>query len=145
MQNFVKYLNTLHRFNGNNDNATAEANYLNKYASDILVPDLKLVETIEIALKSFHKVLLTGFAGDGKTTIARIIAKRNLQEPRTIIQQENSSRPLVIIKDICKWISEESFSGLLLLSASLQRLLDNINLSIGARIFCAWHLLLRDW
>ena len=56
MQNFVKYLNTLHRFNGNNDNATAEANYLNKYASDILVPDLKLVETIEIALKSFQNL-----------------------------------------------------------------------------------------
>lgn len=109
MQNFVKYLNTLHRFNGNNDNATAEANYLNKYASDILVPDLKLVETIEIALKSFHKVLLTGFAGDGKTTIARIIAKRNLQEPRTIIQQENSSRPLVIIKDLSEISDDDSF------------------------------------
>lgn len=100
MRDFVNYLNTLHRFNGNNDNATAEANYLNKFASDILVTDKNMVDNVNSALKNKHRVLLTGFAGDGKTTIARIIAGKNLTEPRTVIKQECLSHPLVIIKDL---------------------------------------------
>ena len=66
MGNFIDYLNTLHRCNSNNKNATAEANFQSEFSKDILVEDLDVISTICNGLYSDNgKVLLTGFAGDG--------------------------------------------------------------------------------
>lgn len=100
MTNFVEYLNTLHRFSGKNDNATAEANYHTDFAVDLLVKDEKLIGSVMEELRQNHRVLLTGFAGDGKTTIARIIAGIDLNDPRTVITNWDDGRSLVIIKDL---------------------------------------------
>ena len=59
MTNFVEYLNTLHRFSGKNDNATAEANYHTDFAVDLLVKDEKLIGSVMEVLRQNHRVLLT--------------------------------------------------------------------------------------
>lgn len=100
MKEFVDYLNTLHKMGGSNGNATAEANYNTRYAKDILFKDLEFVEKIINALNKYHKVLLTGFAGDGKTTIARIIAEQELIDPWQLVKIDALDKPLVIIKDL---------------------------------------------
>ena len=71
------------------------------------------------------------------------------RHPSSIVTQPsiatNLLNPPVINKHTYKWISEESSSGSLLLSASKQRLLGNTNLWIAALMYCALHLLPRDW
>lgn len=112
MREFVEYLNTLHRMGGNNSNATAEANYNSKnkeYADKIRVDDDQIVQEVIEALKINHKVLLTGFAGDGKTTIANIVAGKILTEVRTVLSIPTLNRPLVAIKDLSEIGDDEDF------------------------------------
>jgi len=106
MENFIDYLNTLHRCNSNNKNATAEANYMSEFSKDILVEDTEVINTICKGLYSdSSKVLLTGFAGDGKTTLAQQIVKRvaygaQLTKPIQIFGETTLSKALVVIKDL---------------------------------------------
>ena len=110
LKDFVDYLNTLHRMSGNNSNATAESNFNKKnkkYADSILVRDESLIEEIKESIKKDHKILLTGFAGDGKTTIANMIAGFPLVSARTVIPMDN--RDLIIIKDLSEIASNDIF------------------------------------
>lgn len=114
MYEFVSYLNTLHRCNGNNENATAEANKNTEFAQDIIVEDEKILSIIHEKLTSNDgKVLLTGFAGDGKTTLAQIIVSKlvpngSISDP--IMRYENTTlgRPLVVIKDLSENAIDQS-------------------------------------
>lgn len=111
---FVNYLNTLNRCNGNNRNSTAEANYNHTFAHDILFNDTKLVNHIESELFSNNgKVLLTGFAGDGKTTLAQIIVenltgKKKLNNRIEEFFIEKYNRSLVVIKDLSEYSIEQN-------------------------------------
>jgi len=111
---FVNYLNTLNRCNGNNRNSTAEANYNHTFAHDILYNDYKLINHIEADLFSNNgKVLLTGFAGDGKTTLAQIIVenltgKKNLNNRIEEFFIEKYNRSLVVIKDLSEYSIEQN-------------------------------------
>lgn len=111
---FVNYLNTLHRCGGNNKNSTAEANYKNTYAHDILYNDDKLINHIESELFINNgKVLLTGFAGDGKTTLAQIIVenltgKKELNNRIEKFYIEKYKRDLVVIKDLSEYSIENN-------------------------------------
>ena len=111
---FVKYLNTLHRCGGNNRNSTAESNYNQSFAHDILYNDEDLINKIENDLfKGSGKMLLTGFAGDGKTTLAQLIVER-LTGGSKLIQSkqeffiEKYNKVLVVIKDLSEYKIEDN-------------------------------------
>jgi len=114
MYEFVSYLNTLHRCNGNNENATAEANVNTEFAQDIIVEDEKIISIIlEKLTLNDGKVLLTGFAGDGKTTLAQIIVSRlvpkgSINEPIKYYENTTLGRPLVVIKDLSENAIDQS-------------------------------------
>lgn len=110
MKKLVDYLNTLHKVGGNNGNATAESNYNTKYATEIIAPDEALIDSIKDALNKNHRVLITGYAGDGKTTLARQIAGKSLISPREVIQRPSAERPLVVIKDLSEISTSENDS-----------------------------------
>lgn len=108
-RDFVNYLNTLHRHGGDNINATAEANSQSEFAKDLLCEDKRLIEAIVAKLENpeCNKVILTGYAGDGKTTLAELIVKRIskgtvkcLDSERIVVHDDNSGSDLIVIKDL---------------------------------------------
>lgn len=113
MRELVQYLNSLHRFNGSNINTTAEVNLSNEYAERIKEPEEHLVGLIIEKLRDNGKVLLTGFAGDGKTTLASLVAKQLVgatvdfsKDP--VIRFEAESKQYVIIKDLSEIPEKEA-------------------------------------
>lgn len=78
MNKFVSYLNSLNNANGSNENALAESQLLNDYYDSIVI-DRKITDYIYNLL--FNKdnnipLVLTGHAGDGKTSILIQILKK---------------------------------------------------------------------
>lgn len=67
---FVDYLNTLHNYNAQNPNAYGESNFESKYFNDTVV-EVGLCKFIENKIKTeaAQVIILTGHAGDGKTSI----------------------------------------------------------------------------
>ena len=112
MRDLVQFLNTLHRLNGSNINTTAEAASHNEYAKKILVRDDQLIDTIVDKLSKGKKVLLTGFAGDGKTTIAKFVADEFMNDDvdfsEYVIRFEKNGRKYVIIKDLSEIPQKEA-------------------------------------
>lgn len=113
---FVNYLNMLHSRDANSENL-AESLATNPFTGMIHVTH-PLTEKIEEILKGDQKrhVILTGHAGDGKTTIAVEIFKRfyniNLDQPlkeclscREDLDSKN--RSVSIIKDLSEWSLED--------------------------------------
>lgn len=99
INSFVSYLNSLSNASAGNENATAEAQIGNIHFDRIRV-DNPVTEFIIERLKE-QNVILTGNAGDGKTTIASEVAKRitgkySPLKPREDLAEGN----LVIIKDL---------------------------------------------
>jgi len=77
VNSFVGYLNSLQRAGGSNENALAESQICNPYFSSIHV----LHPLVDKILKELRKpdgnhVILTGHAGDGKSTIALEVLKQ---------------------------------------------------------------------
>lgn len=74
---FVKYLNTLHSYNGHNSNAFGEKNYTSKYYDDLMV-EVPLCDFIIKQLNDSDPkiIMLTGHAGDGKTSLMYQILKK---------------------------------------------------------------------
>ena len=67
---FVEYLNSLHNYNAQNANAYGEKNVESPFFSDVMVK----VGLCDYICNSFsneapHSIILTGHAGDGKTSI----------------------------------------------------------------------------
>ena len=98
---FVSYLNSLSNASAGNENATAEAQITSDYFSCIEV-DNPITEFIYKKLTSERcNVILTGNAGDGKTTIAMEIFSRLSGERRPLNPQEILvGQDLIIIKDM---------------------------------------------
>ena len=110
---FVPYLNSLHSRSAETDNALAEAQARNPFFTFIHVTH-PLVRTIEGLLTATIKrhVIVTGHAGDGKSTIAVELIKRfrglavnqPLQDPlkrrEEIVAQGVS---ISLIKDFSEW------------------------------------------
>ncbi|MBT7790664.1 MAG: hypothetical protein HN757_17505 [Calditrichaeota bacterium] len=74
---FVGYLNSLQRFGGGNENAIAESQACNSQFAKIYV-NHPLAEIIfnELINPAGQNIILTGHAGDGKSTIALEVYKR---------------------------------------------------------------------
>lgn len=74
---FVGYLNSLQRLHANNDNALAESQSCSPFFPHIHVPHpLTDVILAELQGREARHVILTGHAGDGKSTIALDVYKR---------------------------------------------------------------------
>ena len=73
---FVSYLNSLQRLNASNENALAEYQACSPFFAQIHVPH-PLAKTILSELKNTkgRQIILTGHAGDGKSTIALDVYK----------------------------------------------------------------------
>lgn len=109
---FVNYLNLLHNRDANSQNL-AESLATNPFSGMLQIPH-PLSEQIRQLFQNRDKknIILTGHAGDGKTTIAIEILKRikniNLEEPlkeilnpKEILRFDN--KEIVIIKDLSEW------------------------------------------
>jgi len=109
---FVNYLNMLHNKEANSENL-AESLATNPFAGMIHIshPLIEKIETILRGNKKQH-VIITGHAGDGKTTIAVELFKRfnniNLDQPlktglscREDLSSKN--RKISLIKDLSEW------------------------------------------
>ena len=77
---FVKYLNALHEYNGQNQNAFAEKNVKSPYYTKTVV-EMPVCEYIVKALSENEPciLVLTGHAGDGKTSIMyQVLSQMNI-------------------------------------------------------------------
>lgn len=69
-QPFLRYLNTLQRIHGGNENVLAEFQAQNPLFARIAVPHPLEKDIIQDLREGSHTIILTGHAGDGKTTLA---------------------------------------------------------------------------
>lgn len=111
-KDFVDYLNTLHRCGGNNESTTAEANQTSEYGKRIIVENSAVVDRMEQCVTQVGgKFILTGFAGDGKTTAALSLEKRleekgfhsyfcDREKTQVVFTHpDNSEFELIVVKD----------------------------------------------
>lgn len=98
---FVDYLNTLSAFSAGNENAIAEYQIRNKYFRRIHVSS-PITEEVYRLLMEGNNVILTGNAGDGKTTIAIDVLKKIVGHDidRIAEREDVSEHDLVIVKDM---------------------------------------------
>ncbi len=110
---FVPYLNSLHSRSAANENSLAESQALNPFFSHIHVhhPIAEVILDVLTGEEKKH-VILTGHAGDGKSTIAVDIFRRleNLPAdqplPRTLQRRENVGS-ISLVKDFSEWSPSE--------------------------------------
>lgn len=117
---FIYYLNSLHNVTPSNENALAEAQAQNKFFGSIHVP-LDLTTFIKEQLLSDNNshVILTGHAGDGKSTIGLELYKqltnypmdRPLDRPMLPKEEVHLSNGITVhlIKDMSELSSDERF------------------------------------
>ncbi|RKT46607.1 hypothetical protein [Thiocapsa rosea] len=109
----ISYFNSLHNIGASGANALAESQALNEYFSEIYEP-FEIVDAICDVLTAGrdHVVVLTGHAGDGKSTVALDVLKRirglspkdpltsALKEVEIISHPASGSRVIHILKDM---------------------------------------------
>lgn len=121
-QGFVDYLNSIHNVSANNRYALAEAQATSKYFQELHV-ELDLTKSIQSVLAGDENVVvvLTGHAGDGKSTIALDVVKRARgldttvplpQAPKEVEHVELHGRPLTIVKDMSELAAAERLERL---------------------------------
>jgi len=109
-QAFVEYLNTIHNVSADNRHALAEAQATSRYFSDLHV-ELPLTKSIEdiFSREGDAVVMITGHAGDGKSTVAMELIKRARglpagsplpQPPAEVEYVQLYGRSLAIVKDM---------------------------------------------
>lgn len=104
MNEFVQYLNGLHNYNAQNQNAYGERNVESPFYAKTMVP----IEICDYIVKSIeenspHIILLTGHAGDGKTSIMfqvldRLAVHASFSEPIQDVKTD-SGKEICCIKD----------------------------------------------
>ncbi|WP_200387614.1 hypothetical protein [Thiocapsa imhoffii] len=128
---FIAYLNSLHNVGASGANALAESQALNSYFGELYEPFPIVDQIYDFLIGDKDQiVILTGHAGDGKSTVALDLLKRLKQIPNNDIlktalnERESVTHPhdplrsISIVKDMSElnadlrlqWL-EESFSG----------------------------------
>lgn len=107
---FVHYLNSLSNASAGNENATAEAQIGNKFFANIRVEHPVSRFIYRQLFEEKKNVILTGNAGDGKTTIAAEVYRRHFGHYKPLLPREEQSG-LVIIKDLSE-VPEEKRKGI---------------------------------
>ena len=109
---FVAYLNTLHNRDAANGNALAENQACNEWFAHIQVSHPLTNQILEELLEQERHVILTGHAGDGKSTIGLEVYKQLKKIPaqnklnRELNPRENvevDGTAISIIKDFSEW------------------------------------------
>jgi len=146
---FVAYLNTLHSRDAANENALAESQACNPNFSRIHIQH-PLVASIADRLTgdSGQSVVLTGHAGDGKSTLALAIYKqlkgRDKQAPlsQPLQRREDIYLPnginLAIVKDLSEWRTDERDSLLSEVMGNTIRVLLVTNTGALLDTFCGY-------
>lgn len=124
MNEFVKYLNGLHNYNAQNQNAYGEKNRQSSYYNSTQV-DVDVSEYIvkQIKDENPHIIVLTGHAGDGKTSIMYQVLHKlgiSLIDQPEVEVEISSGKKLICIKDFSE-LSEETRT------ATLEKLTDSVN------------------
>lgn len=110
---FVTYLNSLSNSSPSNENAIAEIHLLSEFFSRVVVPHPIAEYIYEVLYKQRRNVILTGNAGDGKTTIAAEVVRRLTGEYRTLRPEEFlESADIVIVKDFSEMTSRKRYEVL---------------------------------
>lgn len=119
-ERFVEYLNSIHNVSASNKNALAESQAVSEFFGDIYQP-FPIVEEIFTILTTKDPapvVVLTGHAGDGKSTIALDVLKRMrgipLDSPLPDPPKEREwgqvdSRGITIVKDMSEISATERY------------------------------------
>ncbi len=106
---FLDYLSSLQRLSGSNENALAEFQACSAYFSYISVPHPLLKDVVEEMKQGDAHIILTGHAGDGKTTLAFAAYKalRNMPENEPFTSYlpieelfEVQGQRMVLVKDL---------------------------------------------
>ncbi|MCG5523614.1 protein kinase [Ectothiorhodospira haloalkaliphila] len=109
-EGFVEYLNTIHNVSADNRHALAEAQATSPYFRSLHV-ELDLTKSIDAILSAEKNVviMLTGHAGDGKSTVAVDLLKRARdlppnealpEPPHEVEKVALHGSPLTIVKDM---------------------------------------------
>lgn len=120
INHFIDYLNSLHNISASGANALAESQAMSRYFGELYEP-FPLAETIFNILGDDCQrvVILTGHAGDGKSTVALDVLKRlhglPLSEPlskplndlETVEHPNQAGRQVSIVKDMSELSSEK--------------------------------------
>lgn len=118
---FIAYLNSLHSKEASNENALAEFQACNPFFSAIYVRHPLVDEILKNLMESENGVvILTGHAGDGKSTIALSVYKeiKGINETtaldKPIKNREDialcGGKKITIIKDLSEWTNETRYS-----------------------------------
>lgn len=125
---FIGYLNSLHNIGASGANALAESQALNSYFGEVYEPFPLIDRLVEVLSDEVCRVvILTGHAGDGKSTVALDVLKKLKNLPaadplnKPLGEREDIDGPngqITIIKDMSElsvthrqeWL-EQAFSG----------------------------------
>jgi hypothetical protein len=115
---FVLYINSLHCIDANSDGALAEAQAKNPFFHGIHVkhPWASIFAKKLTDSSSFSHIILSGHAGDGKSTIAlelyKILMHIENQEflPSGLAKRTDVEPNITIIKDLSEWTDKEQDS-----------------------------------
>lgn len=119
-EKFVNYLNSIHNISANNNNALAESQATSEFFGDIYVPFPIAGQIFELLTKqeTAPVIILTGHAGDGKSTIALDVLKKlrhiPLISPLPAPPKERevayfNSRQITIIKDMSELSADQRY------------------------------------
>ena len=115
MNEFVKYLNGLHNYYAQNQNAYSERNVKSPYYKEVMVP-IDVCDFIIDSINNYppHIIILTGHAGDGKTSIMFQVLEHlgkalNTQAPVQSIIIDNN-KEICCIKDFSEFSDEKKLN-----------------------------------
>lgn len=119
---YIAYLNSLHNISASGANALAESQALNRYFAELYQP-FPLVDALYKMLTETKErvILLTGHAGDGKSTVAFDVLKRlrNLPENEPLVTALNEREevihltpPVFIVKDMSELTAQQRLDWL---------------------------------
>jgi len=113
---FIAYLNSLHNLGASGANALAESQALNPYFGDLYEPFPLIDQLVEVLTDNKQRVVvLTGHAGDGKSTVALDVLKKLRDLPANaplnvpLSEREDingPSGPITIVKDMSELSAE---------------------------------------
>lgn len=115
---YIAYLNSLHNVNASGANALAESQALNHYFTELYQPFPIIDVLYKTLLETQDRViLLTGHAGDGKSTVALDVLKRLRNHPfdkpldNALNEREEAGR-VTIVKDMSELSAERRLTWL---------------------------------
>ncbi len=115
---YIAYLNSLHNVNASGANALAESQALNHYFTELYQPFPIIDVLYKTLLETQDRViLLTGHAGDGKSTVALDVLKRLRNHPfdkpldNALNEREEAGR-VTIVKDMSELSGERRLTWL---------------------------------